>query len=1119
MNNDLNRLRGDLQKLIAINARQSSLTIDAALALIGTFMLQISKCDIKDWKQMADYVSFLKNSIFKGKNKSKITELDFQECTRYIYRYMLGQPISNKKPSLASLGLKVIADVSEEGFLSFNNQTFNVYALQAIICGKPVSSFRTNFEAERHMDTEETNNQNLDTQEQEQRKFHMNNPLSEPKGKKTPNKKHDNKAVNEPFITLYHELQSKDKDHRSNDAFAWQWLLTNDEYCAIKNCVKNNSIPTHDNMFEATAKLLSLYIGEFYKREYYGAKNQNPFSQLSNDSPNIGFKKFDIICEKLKIEPYVRENRAHLYTLYVGGGLPVHYISSKLNNNQKSLFIDSLSLLFDAEDSIDIQEGSDKLERINNTALKESHQQGRGHSIYEYIRSVQLDLPTWNESDNIDPDFVEFKEKVKSAKQKANERRKFKLYYSLWASYNEKELKEFVITPQLRFNPEDEGSRHYAISRQRLYDWGIPSDLTQFVLKIDDEKLLFSWCFNGDYISRDLKDQVCLSCLNKDILDYDALITPNINIECIIDNDRSVRLPDKSIYNPFKDGFLQFYTNDDPLMALWSSFKGGQSYIWSGLLFDKNRYLLLSTTPIVEINEFFSWTYFKDSVALNDMYKNKVRTIFNSKGRIYATVKDTSIHNLIENPIIVPDCLTGKMTECTIKTDKFKAYIVKSSNIEFDIFRVATDEQIDGAPYVEYKSGADYQCISKKWAEYNPSQVLDQGLYIFRISYARYSAEVRCFVMSPNASIESYHASHPNYIRFHGINDIVNLDGMRPQANQEQLSFNIFKDLETYNFEIGDENGKISLELYHPKPQTYVHMYGKPIESKSLFIAQRENISISCISSELNKFVKLSTNDTVHKVLFNALTATISNTNANAPLMKYDLSLIDEDIPNGALEIRIYNAQLSDTDHTDSLDLFFLDFENNEIQKILGNNPVIEAKEIAKKSKHDGLLFQSLKKHPVVAKYNCPKFISRANGGLANQLRQQERQNRLSEFAILDPPMFLRDYSFQQFCIACEHRLYFAIFDSLLSMCWDSKNNNFLSRTRRKFKNNIIAFLEGYIAFTATYDIEWDIAGLIRLSREFLFNWNVIVNDINKSNNQQLTDIYNQILNTINYEF
>lgn len=1111
MNYDLNRLRGDLQKLIAVNARQGSLTVDAALALIGTFMLQISKCDIKDWKQMVDYVSFLKNSIFKGKNKSKITELDFQECARYIYQSLLAKPIEIKNGSLVSLGLKVIADVSDEGFLSFNNQTFNAYASQAIICGKPAKLFLFDCEDDIIIDTDCTQDVIINTKEKKEVEGETYETRLMPRRSLRPG----GDASNEPFELLYNSLiKQSQSGNRTKNAFAWQWLLTRDEYDKIKECIRSNDIPAHSKMSEQTAILLAMYIGEFYKREY--ENSLNPFKLIDKQLSSNFFNK---LCKKLNINPYTKNNDIHRYSLYVRGGLPIHYLNSKLDSGRVSLFVEALSDLFSSCNDIDTAEGEDKLGKIDNTSLKESYHQGKGHSIYEYIQSIKNGKQTWDVSDKNHPDFVNIIEKIASAKQKANERRKFKLYYSLWASYNEKELKEFVITPQLRFNPEDEGSRHYAISRQRLYDWGIPSDLTQFVLKIDDEKLLFSWCFNGDYISRDLKDQVCLSCLNKDNLDYDALITPNINIECLIDNDRSVRLPDKSIYNPFKDGFLQFYTNDDPLMALWSSFKGGQSYIWSGLLFDKNRYLLLSTTPIVEINEFFSWTYFKDSVALNDMYKNKVRTIFNSKGRIYATVKDTSIHNLIENPIIVPDCLTGKMTECTIKTDKFKAYIVKSSNIEFDIFRVATDEQIDGAPYVEYKSGADYQCISKKWAEYNPSQVLDQGLYIFRISYARYSAEVRCFVMSPNASIESYHASHPNYIRFHGINDIVNLDGMRPQANQEQLSFNIFKDLETYNFEIGDENGKISLELYHPKPQTYVHMYGKPIESKSLFIAQRENISISCISSELNKFVKLSTNDTVHKVLFNALTATITNTNANAPLMKYDLSLIDEDIPNGALEIRIYNAQLSDTDHTDSLDLFFLDFENNEIQKILGNNPVIEAKEIAKKSKHDGLLFQSLKKHPVVAKYNCPKFISRANGGLANQLRQQERQNRLSEFAILDPPMFLRDYSFQQFCIACEHRLYFAIFDSLLSMCWDSKNNNFLSRTRRKFKNNIIAFLEGYIAFTATYDIEWDIAGLIRLSREFLFNWNVIVNDINKSNNQQLTDIYNQILNTINYEF
>ena len=151
MNNDINRLRGDLLKVIAVNASKGHLTVDAALALIGAFMLKISKCDIKDWKPMLGFVSIIKSNFFKGKNKSKISELDFQKCARYIYCYLLDQPISNKKQSLISLGLKVIADVSDEGFLSFYNQTFNVYASQAIICGKPAKSFHVVFGEEQQM--------------------------------------------------------------------------------------------------------------------------------------------------------------------------------------------------------------------------------------------------------------------------------------------------------------------------------------------------------------------------------------------------------------------------------------------------------------------------------------------------------------------------------------------------------------------------------------------------------------------------------------------------------------------------------------------------------------------------------------------------------------------------------------------------------------------------------------------------------------------------------------------------------------------------------------------------------------------------------------------------------
>ena len=55
------------------------------------------------------------------------------------------------------------------------------------------------------------------------------------------------------------------------------------------------------------------------------------------------------------------------------------------------------------------------------------------------------------------------------------------------------------LKPQLRFNPEEDGERHFAISRQRLLKWGYVNPPSQFSLRIGDEILNFTICCNGDY--------------------------------------------------------------------------------------------------------------------------------------------------------------------------------------------------------------------------------------------------------------------------------------------------------------------------------------------------------------------------------------------------------------------------------------------------------------------------------------------------------------------------------------------------------------------------------------------------------------------------------------------
>ena len=114
----------------------------------------------------------------------------------------------------------------------------------------------------------------------------------------------------------------------------------------------------------------------------------------------------------------------------------------------------------------------------------------------------------------------------------------------------------------------------------------------------------------------------------------------------------------------------------------------------------------------------------------------------------------------------------------------------------------------------------------------------------------------------------------------------------------------------------------------------------------------------------------------------------------------------------------------------------------------------------------------------------------------------------MTQYAKEYPPKFLSEYAYRQFEIACEHKLFFAVFDSLISMCWDAKNNTFLNKEKAKFKKNIMDFLIGYIA----YSKEPSIVCLKRLAREFLFDWESIKKNVKNSNSPQLLELYQELI-------
>ena len=1124
--NDIDILKGVLQKIVAVNANGKLLTVDLALGLIGAYMLKKYSAGISEWGAMERFLKYLRSECFKGKKRSLISDYSFSECALYIHSFLSLQPFERKRGSLNSLELKVITEIDDNGYLSFNDKTFNVYANQQMIDGVPAQIYmltdvttegfieynvgENNNVTDNNVDAEEISGDNITTEVVAV----ANNENSLEQETKMPENPVllaiDNSAYqrncctdNNPFIRLYDELITANSENRRNAKFVWQWFLTLDEYEAIKACLTNNELPTPSRWDIKTVYLLALYIGEFYKREY--ENNVTPFSQLGEDTPNFNFGQYKVICEKLDIEPYRKNNQAHRDTLFVNGGLPIHHISSKLDNAQSNMFIDGLSKLLDVEDEIDISEGEEALGKVSNTSLRESYQKGTGHSIYEYIQAIMAGNTTWDDSDKESLDFRDFIEKLKEASKKAAERKKFKLFYSLWTYIQESNFVEFSLLPQIRFNPEEDGDRHYAISLQRLANWGITNPPAQFSLRLGENEIRFTKCYNGDYISWEMQDRIDLNRLDRDMTSDDLL---HSDFTIVFDRLNGESSQIRNDFNfPFKNGYLQFYTDDDPSMASWNSFKGAKSFLWSGLLYNRNRYHLLSPVSAIDINEYFGWVSFRDSVSFEDTSKGKIHTFFNSKGRIYAKPSENSMHRkIVDSPCLLPNCLIDGMAKCTIGGEDSYAFIVKSSNLKFDVFRVTNDEKVNSNPIVEYKSAQEYLDPLASWKKCG-SRNLDQGLYVFRLFNARYSTEVRCLVLPNNAEIVFQSTSTPYWIKFIGFAN-ASSEGVPSSKRDNSTLFNISdNNVNSYDFTIGDELGKVSLQTYHPKPQSHVYLYGKEINVNNtpIIIAYADEIEVNYISANSSKNFRLSDEEKIYKLLFKALTATAMGNGVDLLIRKHDIQ-IDEKEKKSILPIRVYTKNIQNTN--DSNSLMLLDLEDNTVTPLVSSNIDIENLE------HDSLLFQSLKDVSCPDNYYAPKFLSHTGLGADSNVKRDERQEKLTNYANkTNLKSYVSDYAYQQFEIACEHKMYFAFSDPLLGMCWDVKKNNFLDVTKPKFKKNLLCFLQGYIDYTNMNSKDFSIAGLRRLAKELLFDWKNIKSYIENSGSQQLKELYQEIIN------
>ena len=204
----------------------------------------------------------------------------------------------------------------------------------------------------------------------------------------------------EKFISLFNKLgECRKKNHflyfsnwTPTDPFfpkyTWQWNFTINEYNQIKKLITDNASILKEIAFHQDfrcCKLIQLYVSEWYKREYNG--NSGTGNPLKNINANITAKD---ICKRIGIDEdsvYTSQNISSvpqpewLSTLYVDGGLPLHYLQIKPSSLRASII-----RILDG-DNVDLAE------LCHNQVINQSYY---GHftgdhtrsSIYDFVQDV-----------------------------------------------------------------------------------------------------------------------------------------------------------------------------------------------------------------------------------------------------------------------------------------------------------------------------------------------------------------------------------------------------------------------------------------------------------------------------------------------------------------------------------------------------------------------------------------------------------------------------------------------------------------------------------------------------------------------------------------------------------
>lgn len=1084
MNNELSaQIKGYISSILVHNATECSIHIDQALSLIYAFLLEKADNESNLTKDTMEYSKGIRKEYY-GTGKKPFVLQSFSATVQYLFSLISQQSLEYKRMKLLGFSLKLIVGIEDSGYLNMSDRLYAPYQKIEEIDRKSVNEYIVS-------DFSKENNRDVENADAGKIIKDINGPLHKESVKEVRSdirKAEGLSARWSLYSNLYRELTADAKAYRLECKYSWQWVLSEEEYKKIDKVVSTGILPTPGELDNSqyrriVATILALYIGEKFKREGDPKKRITIKTDLA--------KK---ILEILNKTNYVKSKTTPLNSLYVDGGLPIQFIMERQDSS--NALVRALERLLNPEDSDDEFEGENELlSAVPNTALKQSYE--KNESIYQYIDYLKNENRTWDASD--DNLFRGFTNLISIGREKAKQRNKFRLTYSLWQHED-----IMGITPSIVFRPSYNSKYHYLVTRQLAGKWGITENDNTFDLEFyEGEDLICKFRFvrncNNDYIEASRGQSVTFSTIMNDMLDWSRVMLETCSIRIVTENGHNISITRELKCEKLKNqSYLQFYRNEEKnTFHSWTSENASQYFDRSGVLFLSDEYEPIGVN-FLAVSSSVGWAEFTDVLELRskiNVHNNII--LHNRHGKISAKPFSgeennnslSSLHPICKQKIIKNVIDDGFEISLDNGEVTSPLYLVKHP-CQFKVTESNEKRVVDREDYdVYYYRGAEL-------VPYDENSIVS-GFVRFYIKKDLYSTVVNCIVLPDNAALML--EPENKRIRFRNIS--ASILGSKTHKlspfNDDQICTDLGKDKsDTIQFswiiQDNEMKGNASFEVYRPINHVIGSINGQPVDGKgNVLLVLAADANLKSISGEGISNIDLVSGKKIYNYTFERL-------------WDYDyIRPIESSIKQ--IRLRLYTHEISDNnDPLKGLKWGFLDLQTNEVK--LADNSCTAPIAWAKEGKREGLLFQSLcgELNPPI--YCVPRYIARPGEEYSpdRKDRLSKRKKRLDDYCTHKD--YLSDAAMAQFEVAIKHKMYFEVLDILLSLIWQDETQSFRPKPKRLYE-----FFKCYKDYCHKHLHTPSISGLIRLSREYGFDWSDINRYIQKSDDDDELTLYKQL--------